>query len=90
MKSLSDHYEKEARLLKAVKNAATYPGNDDSHAVSGSVRAFYKGNAGVLQGYMSSWEPACPPAAAAAIRLGGILSGAALVAGSCNWRSCWP
>ena len=44
MKSLSDYYEKEDRLIKTLKNAVRYPA-DDPYAVSSTVCAVCKGNA---------------------------------------------
>ena len=78
MKSLSDYYEKEARLLKAVKNAATYPAMMILMLLVVLFVLFTK----VMPVFSRVYEQlgaSLPPAAAAAIRLGGILSGAALV-----------
>lgn len=78
MKSLSDYYEKEARLLKAVKNAATYPAMMILMLLVVLFVLFTK----VMPVFSRVYEQlgaSLPPAAVAAIRLGGILSGAALV-----------
>ena len=78
MKSLSDYYEKEARLLKAVKNAATYPAMMILMLLVDLFVIFTK----VMPVFSRVYEQlgaSLPPAAAAALRLGGILSGAALV-----------
>ena len=37
MKSLSDYYEKEDRLIKTLKNVSKVSGYDDPYAVSGTV-----------------------------------------------------
>lgn len=77
MKSLSDYYEKEARLLKAVKNAATYPAMMILMLLVVLFVLFTK----VMPVFSRVYEQlgaSLPPAAAAAIRLGGILSGAAV------------
>ena len=95
MKSLSDYYEKEARLLKAVKNAATYPAMMILMLLVVLFVLFTK----VMPVFSRVYEQlgaSLPPAAAAAIRLGGILSGAALVlaavtgaAAALDWRMDW-
>ena len=45
MKSLSDYYEKEDRLIKTLKKCSKVSGYDDPYAVSGTVCAVCKGNA---------------------------------------------
>ena len=78
MKSLSGYYEKEDRLLKAVKNAATYPAMMILMLLVVLFVLFTK----VMPVFSKVYEQlgaSLPAAASAAIRLGGILSGAALV-----------
>lgn len=78
MKSLSAYYEKEARLLKAVKNAATYPAMMILMLLTVLFVLFTK----VMPVFSRVYEQlgaGLPSAASAAIRLGGILSGAALI-----------
>ena len=76
MKSLSDYYEKEYRLLVNVKNALTYP---IMMVVMLLVVLFSK----VMPVFDQVYEQLgakMSPAARSAIRLGGLFSGAALIA----------
>ena len=87
MKSLSDYYEKEARLLKAVKNAATYPAMMILMLLVVLFVLFTK----VMPVFSRVYEQlgaSLPPAAVAAIRLGGIFKRRSIGSGSCNWCSC--
>lgn len=84
MKSLSDYYEKEYRLLRAIKNAVTYPVMMVVMLLVVLFVLFSK----VMPVFNKVYEQLgaqMPPVAASAMRLGGWLSGAALLRGL-----CWP
>ena len=81
MKSLSDYYEKEYRLLRAIKNAVTYPVMMVVMLLVVLFVLFSK----VMPVFNKVYEQLgaqMPPVAASAMRLGGWLSGAALIAGA--------
>ena len=78
MKSLSDYYEKEDRLIKAVKNAVTYPAMMILMLLVVLFVLFVK----VMPIFSKVYEQLgaeMSPVAQSAIRLGGIFSGVALV-----------
>lgn len=78
MKALSEYYDKEDRLLKAVKNALTYPIMMVVMLLVVLFVLFSK----VMPVFTKVYEQLgaqMSPVAMSAIRLGGILSGAALV-----------
>ncbi len=78
MKSLSDYYEKEDRLIKAVKNAVTYPAMMILMLLVVLFVLFVK----VMPVFSKVYEQLgaeMSPAAESAIHLGGIFSGVALV-----------
>lgn len=77
MERLAVYYEKNIILLKTQKSRYL-PGDDDSYADYYPVRPLYQVMP-VFSGVYEQLGTSIPPAAAAAIRLGGILSGAALV-----------
>ncbi len=58
MKSLSDYYEKEYRLLRAIKNAVTYPVMMVVMLWWSSLCCFPR-SCLCLTRYMSSWGPKC-------------------------------
>lgn len=79
MRSLSDYYEKEYRLAADIKNALTYP----VLLVVLLLVVLYVLFSKVMPVFEQVYEQlgaAMPPAARAAIRLGGMFSGAALIA----------
>lgn len=78
MKSLSDYYEKEDRLIKAVKNAVTYP----AMMIFMLLVVLFVLFARVMPIFSKVYEQLgaeMSPVAQSAIRLGGIFSGVALV-----------
>ena len=81
MKSLSDYYEKEYRLLRAIKNAVTYPVMMVVMLLVVLFVLFSK----VMPVFNKVYEQLgaqMPPVAASAMRLGGWLSGGALIVGA--------
>ncbi|MGN0372619.1 MAG: type II secretion system F family protein [Enterocloster sp.] len=78
MESLAVYYEKEYRLLRAVKNAVTYP----VMMVLMLLAVLFVLFSRVMPVFYKVYEQLgaqMPPAAVSAIHMGGILSGAALV-----------
>ena len=86
MKSLSDYYEKEYRLLRAIKNAVTYPVMMVVMLLVVLFVLFSK----VMPVFNKVYEQLgarMPPVAASAMRLGGWLSGGALAVANRRFTS---
>lgn len=80
MEGLAAHYEKEARLAENLRRALTYPAMMVLMLLLILFVLFVK-IMPVFSGVYEQLGASIPPAAAGAIRMGGIVSGIALVAG---------